>query len=99
MKSYTAHILYRIVCDGTMTGQYEEQWRIIFAPGETAALEAARRIGKTEECSFSDRHGRIIKWELLAVKEIQEISVAHGALLLSAVREAEPVPAPLWIHA
>lgn len=96
MRSFTAQIIYRIICEGIFTEQYEEQWRIMFASDETHALEEAKRTGKTEECKFMDRHGRQIEWQLIAVKDIQEIAVAHGALLFSMVRDATPVAAPLW---
>lgn len=96
MKSFTAHIIYRIVCGDISTEQYEEQWRILFAANEREALQEARKLGKQEECSFIDRHGRTIEWELIAVKEIQEVSVQHGSLLFSAVKEMEPIAAPVW---
>ena len=97
MKSFTAHIIYRIVCEGICSEQYEEQWRIFFAEDEYTALEEARRFGREEECAFIDRHGRKIKWEMIAVKEIREIDMQHGALIVSSVKEVEPIAAPVWM--
>lgn len=96
MKSFTAQIIYRIVCEEVHTEQYEEQWRILFADDENAALEEARALGREEECSFTDRHGRTIKWEMIAVKEIHEVNVQHGALIFSTVKEVTPITDPVW---
>lgn len=96
MKSFAVHIIYRIVCENVSSEQYEEQWRILFADNEQLALDEARKLGKKEECSFSDRHGRTIRWEMIAVKEIKEVNVQHGALLFSTVKEVEPIAAPVW---
>lgn len=91
-----AHIIYRIVCEKVSTEQYEEQWRILYAADERTALEESRRLGAAEETSFIDRHGRVVKWELIAVKSLQEVSLGHGALLFSEVKEIEPIAAPVW---
>ncbi len=96
MKSFTAHIIYRIVCDEVSSEQYEEQWRIVFASDERAALVQACNIGKEEECVFVDRHGRRVRWEMVAVKELIAVHLKHGALLFSAVKEVEPIACPLW---
>ncbi|HRO42823.1 MAG TPA: DUF4288 domain-containing protein [Flavipsychrobacter sp.] len=97
MKSFTAHIIYRIVCEEVVSEQYEEQWRILFANDETTALAEAQRFGKEEECSFIDRHGRTTKWKMVAIKEIREVNMKHGALVLSRVKEVEPIADPVWI--
>lgn len=96
MKSFAVHIIYRIVCEDVASEQYEEQWRILFAEEERTALEEARKLGLQEECSFIDRHGRTIRWEMIAVKEIREVNVQHGALIISTVKEVEPIAAPVW---
>lgn len=96
MKSFTAQIIYRIICEEVFTEQYEEQWRIVFADDERTALEEAQALGHAEECSFNDRHGRTVIWEMIAVKEIQELPMQHGALILSTVKEVEPIAAPVW---
>src|SRR5690606_9623608 len=96
MKSFTAQIIYRFLCEEVFTEQYEEQWRIVFADDERAALKEAQALGRSEECSFNDRHGRTIVWEMIAVKEIQEVPIQHGALIHSTVKEVEPIAAPVW---
>lgn len=96
MRSFTAQLIYRIICDEAFTEQYEEQWRIVFANDENAALAEARRLGIEEECSFADRHGRTIRWEMIAVKELKEVNMKHGALIFSVVKEVEPIAAPVW---
>lgn len=96
MKTFLAHTIYSIVCEGTESGQYEEQWRLVFAGCEAEALEEARRMANDEACTFVDRHGRRIEWRLVAVKDIQAVSLEHGSLLYSSVKEAQPVVAPMW---
>ncbi len=96
MQSFTAQIIYRIECEGQPTDQYEEQWRLIYADNHESALMEARSTGKNEEATFIDRHGRTICWRMLAVKDLQPVSLTNGGLLFSMVREAELVPAPLW---
>src|SRR5690349_5249362 len=93
---FVAQLIYRILCEGISEEQYEEQWRLLFAPDEGAALEAARGLGSLEEAAFADRRGRIVRWQLVAVKDLQRVSLQHGSLLGSIVREVVPVAAPLW---
>ena len=96
MKSFTAQIIYRIECEGMPTDQYEEQWRLVYAENEEHGLTCAREAGRNEEATFIDRHGRTICWRMLAVKDLQPVDLVNGGLLFSMVREAEPIPVPLW---
>jgi len=96
MQSFTAQIIYRIECEGQPTDQYEEQWRLVYAENEERALTEARHAGSTQEATFIDRHGRTICWRMLAVKDLQPVDLSNGGLLVSIVREAELIPAPLW---
>lgn len=96
MNAYTAQIIYRINCQDVPCEQYEEQLRLIFAADERVALDEARRVAAQEECSFVDRHGRRITWQMIAVKDLQQIEVSHGSLLFSTVKEVEPIATPLW---
>jgi hypothetical protein len=99
MNTYTAQIIYRIKCSGTKTEQYEEQWRLIFGNSERDALEHARVIALDEEATFIDRHGRTVVWEMVAIKDLQEIELRNGALLSSTVREVEPLATPVYLEA
>lgn len=98
MKTFIAQIIYRIECAGVDTEQYEEQWRLVMGTNINEALESARVIAKGEESMFVDRHGRTINWKLVAVKDIQEVNLEHGALLISSVREVTPIADPVWIE-
>jgi Domain of unknown function (DUF4288) len=95
-SAYVAQIIYRIECDGMPTDQYEEQWRLIEVGEHQKPLQVAPAVGKEEEQTFIDRHGRNIHWRLLAVKDIQPVVLRHGALLFSMIREVDIIPAPLW---
>ncbi len=96
MKTYTAHIIYRIECSGVRMEQYEEQWRLILASNENEALIKSREVATQQECMFIDRHGRAVSWKFIAVKDIQEVDLAHGALLTSSVKEVTPIADPIW---
>lgn len=96
MKAYTAQIIYRIICEGVITEQYEEQWRLVFAHEEREALEAAKQVANDEQTAFVDRHGRTVEWQLIAVKDLYEVALNHGTLLFSSVKEIEPIAAPVW---
>lgn len=96
MKTFVAQIVYRIECEEQSTDQYEEQWRLIFAEDEAVALREAQQVGKDEEATIIDRHGRTIIWRLLAVKDLQPIEIGNGELLFSVVKEIEPIAAPVW---
>ena len=96
MKTYTTQIVYCIECEGRPTDQYEEQWRLVYAENEQAAVIEARKIGNNEETTIIDRHGRDIRWRLIAVKDLQEVALSNGCLLFSLVKEVEPIAAPVW---
>lgn len=96
MKTYASQIIYSIKCDGRFTGQYDEQWRLIFAYDEENALEKSKEIGKSESTMMVDRHGRTICWEMIAIKEVRELELGDGSLLTSKVVDVTPIPAPAW---
>jgi len=98
MKAFTAQIIYRIECEGMPTDQYEEQWRLVYGNSIEEALGEAREAGQKEESTFKDRQGRTMCWKMLAVKDLQPVELKHGGLLFSMVREAEILPAPLWLN-
>jgi Domain of unknown function (DUF4288) len=96
MNAYTAQIIYSIECEGRFTDQYEQQWRLVYGHNETEALDEARKAGQNEEALFPDRHGRQIRWRMLAVKDIQPIEIKNGGLLFSMLYEPALIPAPVW---
>jgi hypothetical protein len=98
MRSFIAQIIYSIACAGVTTEQYEEQYRLVLAADSEAALQRAKQIAANEECLFIDRHGRAVQWKLLSVKDIQEVTLSDGELLVSSVKEVTPVTDPLWIE-
>ncbi|MBW7912663.1 MAG: DUF4288 domain-containing protein, partial [Taibaiella sp.] len=54
MRPYAAQIIYSIKCAGEFTGQYEEQWRLVFAENEPNAVAQAKEIGGQEASIFVD---------------------------------------------
>lgn len=97
MRTYIAQLIYSIECSGIQTEQYEEQWRLVLGRDEQDALTKARGMAAKEECVFVDRQGRAVQWRLIAVKDLQEIELEDGALLVSTVKEISPVTDPVWI--
>jgi len=95
-KAYVARMVYRICCKGIFEEQYEEQWRLILAKDDRTALAEARRLAAADEDVFTDMNGRSIQWQLVAVKDLQEVSLTHGSLLASVVKEVEPLAEPIW---
>ena len=98
MMTYAAQIIYTIKCNGEFTGQYDEQWRLLYAEDETSAIEEAKNIGMQESSMFVDRHGRSICWEMIAIKDIRELQLGHGSLLTSNVVDITPIAAPVWVQ-
>lgn len=96
MKTYASQIIYSIKCDGEFTGQYDEQWRLLFADDEVAAIELAKTIGIQEASIITDRHGRKISWEMIAIKDVREVELGHGSLLTSTVIDVTTIAAPVW---
>ena len=87
---FVAHIIFSISCQDVFTDQYEEQLRLIEAADEGSAIEAAKILAAKEEGNFIDRHGRIMSWKFIAVKDIMEVSLSHGVMLHSCIKEIQP---------
>ncbi|MCB0696354.1 MAG: DUF4288 domain-containing protein [Chitinophagaceae bacterium] len=96
MKTFASQIIYSIKCDGVFTGQYDEQWRLVFAEDEERAIEEAKTVGMNESSIMVDRHGRTISWELIAIKDIRELQLGHGSLLSSKVIDVTAIASPVW---
>lgn len=96
MKTYASQIIYSIKCDGKFTGQYDEQWRLVYADNEETAIEEAKAIGLHESSIMVDRHGRTISWEMIAIKDVKELELGHGSLLTSKVIDVTAIAAPIW---
>lgn len=96
MKPFASQIIFSIKCDGRFTGQYDEQWRLVYADDETSAVEQAKSIGSEHNHTLVDRHGRAISWEMIAIKQVHEIGLDEGSLLLSRVIDVTPVTSPVW---
>lgn len=95
-QPYVAHLIFRILCDGVSTEQYEEQWRLVFADDAEEALVMARIAGQEEVTTFTDRWGRLICWQMVAVKDLQPLELKNGALVFSQIREVPLIASPVW---
>lgn len=96
MKTYASQIIYTINCDGRFTGQYEEQWRLVYAEDEEDAIKKAKEIGAEEASMLVDRHGRTMSWEMIAIKDIKLLELGDGAILTSTIVDVTTIPAPIW---
>lgn len=97
MRTFASQIIYSIKCDGEFTGQYDEQWRLLYADDEPSAIEQAKTVGVQEASIIVDRHGRTISWEMIAIKDVREVELGHGALLTSSVIDVTTIAAPVWV--
>lgn len=88
---YIANLIFSISCDGIFTEQYEEQLRLVFASNTDDAIRQATEIGSNHAEQFVDRNGRMITWNFIAVKEINQTELEAGALIYSSIKEVEPI--------
>jgi hypothetical protein len=89
-QPFITNLVFSILCEGVFTDQYEEQLRLVFAADEQDAVSIARDMGAKEEGKFVDRHGRIIGWNFIAVKDVTAVQLEQGALLHSSIKEMQP---------
>jgi len=89
MNWYTVKIIYRITSgDGKHTAQFDEQLRLISAADEQAAIEKANSIGIAEQSDFFNEKEETVKWEFIAVTEINRLnSLEDGAELYYTIHE------------
>lgn len=96
MKPYVAQLVFSIKCDGITTGEYEEQLRLIYAANDAESIEASKVMAAEEDIVFSDTQGRKIRWEFVAIKDIQPLQQEHGHLINSSIYENIALVSPLW---
>jgi len=96
MNTYAALIIYKIRTLPQEIEQYDEQWRLIYAADEREAMTKAQRVAQDGEEQFLDRHGRLVAWELIGIKDLQRFEIKDGSLLCSAVKEVMPITGPMW---
>jgi hypothetical protein len=91
MNWYLSKIVFRITCgDGVHKPQYDEQLRLISAPGKEEAFIKAQEIGKEEEVSFFNQKQQLVRWQFINVTEICLLNkMIDGAELYSRVTEEE----------
>jgi hypothetical protein len=90
MNSYLAKLVYRIVCGGQHTAQFDEQVRMIVAENEQEALEKGRHIGKQEEEAFVNQKQQLVKWVFIDVAELHSLhSLDDGAEVYSQIKEID----------
>lgn len=91
MNWYIAKLVYRVTCgNGKHNAQFEEQLRIIEAPGPKAAFRRARRIGMEEGNTGSVQQMKPVSWQFIDVCELYKLSKCiDGAELGSTMHEAE----------
>lgn len=89
MNWYTIKIIYRITSgDGKHTAQFDEQLRLISAADEQAAIEKANSIGIAEQSDFFNEKKETVKWEFIAVTEINPVAnLTDGAELYYRIYE------------
>ena len=91
MNWYTAKIIFQITCgDGNHQPQFDEQLRLINANNKQEALHKARTIGISEEESFLNNSGELVRWTFIALTELIEIQeLKDGVEFFSKIEEPE----------
>ena len=91
MNWYIAKIVFRIISgDGRHSAQFDEQLRLIEACNEIAAFEKAGNIGIGAEDSFLNAKKEIVRWQFVAVTEVNNIVSLHdGAEIYYRLHEAD----------
>jgi hypothetical protein len=91
MNWYVAKIIFRIISgDGNHNAQFDEQLRLIEAGNEAEAFEKANRIGLSGQDSFLNVKKETVKWQFIAVTEVNSIAdLNDGAELYYRLHEAQ----------
>lgn len=89
MNWYAVKMIFRIISgDGSHTAQFDEQLRLIGAAGEQAAFEKANSIGSNEQADFLNHRKETVRWEFIAVTEINMLSnLTDGVELYYKIQE------------
>ncbi|MCR8557401.1 DUF4288 domain-containing protein [Mucilaginibacter sp. BJC16-A38] len=75
MNWYTAKIIFRIISgDGNHCAQFDEQLRLIEADCEASAITKANSIGVAAQDSFLNAKKETVRWEFIAVTEVNGIA-------------------------
>lgn len=92
MKWYLAKIVYRIICEGNHTPQFDEQLRLVHAEDDLHAFQKARLIGDEEEDNFLNDHQKRVHWKFIDVSELHPLNdLTDGAEIYSRICEEEDV--------
>ncbi|RYY89046.1 MAG: DUF4288 domain-containing protein [Chitinophagaceae bacterium] len=88
---YLAKIVYRITCgDGRHQAQFDEQLRLVQAPGEAVALRRAAEIGVLGEDRFRNKESQLVAWTFVNISELYPLQeFFDGAELYSQVHETD----------
>lgn len=90
MNWYAAKIVFQIDSGSNTSLQFDEQLRLISAPGKKEALQKARETGKKEESSFLNHQGKTIYWRFIDVADLVEIDqLKDGVEVYSRIKETD----------
>ena len=98
MNWFIAKLVYRITCENrTGTAQFDEQLRLVRAPGIREAFTKSKEIGLKDEETFFNQEKQLVKWEFIDVCEIHPVrELMDGTEIYSRVEEKEN--AESYIH-
>jgi hypothetical protein len=91
MNWYLVKIVYRIICgDGSHIAQFDEQLRLISAPGEEQAIYKAKQIGIAEAENFYNNKIQLVQWQFVTISELYKLDEwLDGAEMYSSVKEID----------
>ena len=95
MNWYLAKIVFRIICgDGDHAAQFDEQLRLVAAPGKEDAFYKAQQLGQQEEDVFYNNKQQLVQWKFINVSAIYKLGeLIDGAELYSRIEERDDADA------
>lgn len=91
MSWYLAKTIFRICAPGEQNRvQFEEQLHLVQASSQMEALQKASALGEKEDAAFQNAAGETVRWQFIAVPELQRIpELLDGLELSSRIEEME----------
>lgn len=91
MNWYLSKLVFRIHNESVnIPAQFDEQWRLLEAENDEAAIDKAMDLGKKENETFINRKGDRIHWEFLYVTDLVPFGKPiDGAELFSRIEQPD----------
>ena len=90
MNWYVSKLIFKIEDPTANAVQFDEQWRMIEAAGESEALKKAQAIGHRESELLVKSSGHPVRWEFICVTDLFPFSSdLDGAEIFSRIEQPD----------